>query len=65
MNKKHNIMNYRELRKRTEDVCDSAMDCGLPSLGFCQYDDLKHVLIFSYMTGDTFGSRVVIKYKNL
>ena len=28
------------------------------------YDDVKHVLIYSYMAADAFGSRVVIKCKN-
>ena len=40
------------------------MDHGLLALSFCSYDDVKHVMIYSYMTADTFGSRVVIKYKN-
>ena len=38
------------------------MDHGLIALRFFSYNDMKHELIYSYMTDDTFGSRVVIKY---
>ena len=62
-------MNYKEQKREKNLIKDvwsveNTADHGLLALWFCSYDDIKHVLIESYTTADTFWSRVVIKYEN-